>query len=33
MSGVGDRCQLAGAVKLGQHHRIAAIGVHPFPRP
>jgi len=31
MGGVGDpdRCQLAGTVKLGQHHRVAAIGLHP----
>ena len=31
MGGVGDpdRRQLAGTVQLGQHHRVAAIGLHP----
>jgi hypothetical protein len=34
MGGVGhpDRCQLAGTVKLGQHHRVAPIGLHPVAR-
>ena len=34
MGGVGDpdRCQLAGTVELGQHHRVAAIGLHPVAR-
>ena len=27
-----DRCQLARAVQLGQHHRVAAIGLHPVSR-
>ena len=34
MGGVGDpdRRQLAGAVQLGQHHCVAAIGLHPVAR-